>query len=81
MRTDCAHYQSRTYSGGETVRRCELDLAPEAPWRCPEDCPAYSQRLIDVTWKTSALVEPPPPADAWAVWACCCRRAWSSRWS
>ena len=30
MRTDCKHYESRTYSNGEAVRKCVLDLAPEA---------------------------------------------------
>ena len=39
MRTDCRHYESRTYGNGEAVRKCVLDLAPEAPWRCPADCP------------------------------------------
>ena len=24
-----------------------LDLAPEAPWRCPEECPRYERRMID----------------------------------
>ena len=38
MRTDCKNYESRTYPGGETVRKCNLDLAPEAPWRCPANC-------------------------------------------
>jgi len=41
MRTDCKNYESRTYDDGETVRKCNLDLAPEAPWRCPEHCSGY----------------------------------------
>jgi len=48
MRTDCRHYESRTYTSGEVVRKCRLDLAPEAPWRCPDDCPMYELRRIDV---------------------------------
>jgi hypothetical protein len=59
MREECKHFQSRTYSTGEVVRFCELDLAPEAPWRCPDDCPAYERRLADVGWVHGSLVEPP----------------------
>ena len=35
MRQDCKHYESRTYPNGETVRKCDLDLAPEAQVGCP----------------------------------------------
>jgi len=63
MRTDCKHYESRTYGSGETVRKCDLDLAPEAPWRCPDNCPAYARRLVDVNWKHGELVAPPTPAE------------------
>jgi hypothetical protein len=63
MRTDCKNYESRTYPGGETVRKCNLDLAPEAPWRCPEDCEAYAPRLTDVNWKHGTLVSPPTPDE------------------
>jgi len=70
MREDCKHFQSRTYSSGEVARFCVLDLAPEAPWRCPENCPSYERRLADVTWTHGSLVAPPtesepdePPAD------------------
>ena len=38
MRTDCKNYESRTYANGEVVRKCRIDLAPEAPWRCPDEC-------------------------------------------
>jgi len=55
MRTDCRHYESRTYSAGEVVRKCRLDLAPEAPWRCPDDCPMYERRRIDVAWNYGTL--------------------------
>jgi hypothetical protein len=46
MREDCCHYESRTYDDGEVARFCTLDLAPEAPWRCPENCPRYERILI-----------------------------------
>jgi hypothetical protein len=63
MRTDCKNYESRTYPGGETVRKCNLDLAPEAPWRCPANCPEYSPRLADINWKYGSLVAPPTPPE------------------
>lgn len=63
MRTDCKHYESRTYPSGDSVRKCDLDLAPEAPWRCPEDCPAYERRLADVGWSYGPLVTPPAPPE------------------
>jgi hypothetical protein len=63
MRTECKNYESRTYPGGETVRKCNLDLAPEAPWRCPENCSAYEPRLADVNWKHGTLVSPPTPPE------------------
>ncbi|WP_419841990.1 hypothetical protein [Candidatus Poriferisodalis sp.] len=55
MRTNCRHYESRTYPNGDTVRKCNLDLAPEAPWRCPEDCPSYSPRRLDAGWQHGSL--------------------------
>lgn len=58
MREDCKHFQSRTYASGEVARICELDLAPEAPWRCPENCPAYERRLADFGWEHGSLIEP-----------------------
>jgi hypothetical protein len=63
MRTDCKNYESRTYDDGETVRKCNLDLAPEAPWRCPENCEAYEPRLADVNWVHADLVSPPTPDE------------------
>ena len=58
MREECVHFQSRTYASGEAARFCRLDLAPEAPWRCPDDCPQYKPRLADVGWVHGSLVEP-----------------------
>ena len=47
MREDCAHYESRTYDDdGEVARFCTLGLAPEAPWRCPENCSSYERILM-----------------------------------
>ena len=63
MREECKFFESRTYRNGETVRKCDLDLAPEAPWRCPENCKAYTPRLADVDWKYGTLVTPPTPAE------------------
>lgn len=40
MKEDCKHYATRTYGSGEMVRMCRLDLAPDAPWECPENCPS-----------------------------------------
>lgn len=63
MRQECKHFQSRTYANGETVRKCALDLAPEAPWRCPDDCPAFERRLADVNWQHGTLIAPPTPDE------------------
>lgn len=63
MRQDCKQFESRTYANGETVRKCNLDLAPEAPWRCPDDCPGYERRLADVNWTHGTLVTPPTPPE------------------
>ena len=58
MREECVHFQSRTYASGEAARFCRLDLAPEAPWRCPDNCPSYRPRMADVGWVHGSLVEP-----------------------
>ena len=63
MRTDCKNYESRTYASGETVRKCNIDLAPEAPWRCPENCQGFAPRLADVNWKHGELIAPPTPPE------------------
>ena len=57
MREECKHYQSRTYASGEVARFCVLDLAPEAPWRCPTNCARYERRLADAGWTHGSLVE------------------------
>jgi hypothetical protein len=63
MRQDCKHFESRTYRNGETVRKCDLDLAPEAPWRCPADCPRFERRMADVNWAHGTLVTPKTPDE------------------
>jgi hypothetical protein len=57
MREECKHFQSRTYASGEAARFCALDLAPEAPWRCPEGCTSFQRRLADVAWEHGTLIE------------------------
>lgn len=63
MRQDCKYFESRTYPTGDTVRKCDLDIAPEAPWRCPADCPKYERRLADVAWNHGTLVTPATPEE------------------
>lgn len=63
MREECKQYESRTYANGETVRKCNLDLAPEAPWRCPDDCARFELRLADVDWSHGSLISPPVPPE------------------
>ena len=71
MREDCRHFSSRIYDDGETARFCVLDLAPEAPWRCPENCASYAQTVIDPSFEQGSLarpaVEPEPEEDADAI--------------
>ena len=65
MRTECKNFESRTYPNGDTVRKCNLDLAPDAPWRCPEPCSGFERRLADAAWTHGSLapgVTPPEPA-------------------
>ena len=63
MREECKNYESRTYADGETVRKCNLDLAPDAPWRCPDVCKGYERRLADVDWSHGSLVTPKTPDE------------------
>jgi hypothetical protein len=61
MREDCCHYETRTYDDGEVARFCTLDLAPEAPWRCPADCPRYERiMMIASDFEKGSLTDPPP---------------------
>ena len=63
MRQDCKYFESRSYANGDTVRKCDLDLAPEAPWRCPENCEKFTPRLADINWKHGSAVTPPTPDE------------------
>jgi hypothetical protein len=38
-------------------------LAPEAPWRCPDNCPKYERRLADVAWVHGSSVLPKTPEE------------------
>jgi hypothetical protein len=67
MRVECKHFESRSYANGETVRKCHLDLAPEAPWRCPEQCPRFERRLADAAWSYGTMVAPPTPPEPSSV--------------
>jgi hypothetical protein len=61
MRSECKNFESRTYASGDTVRKCNLDLAPDAPWRCPENCEKFEPRMADVAWAHGSLVPPATP--------------------
>lgn len=63
MRIECKHFESRSYPNGDTVRKCNLDLAPEAPWRCPDGCSRYERRLADAAWTHGSLIIPPTPPE------------------
>ena len=63
MRVECKHYESRTYASGEAMRMCRLDLAPDAPWRCPDDCSKYERRYVDVGFTVGSLAEHPTPTE------------------
>src|SRR3546814_17143898 len=47
MRQACKYFESRTYPHGDTVRKCDPDLAPTDQWRCPEGCPTYTPSSDD----------------------------------
>lgn len=69
MQVNCKHYESRTYATGDVARRCLLDLAPEAPWRCPDNCPSFAMRVADAGWVYGSLAageaapEPEPEGE------------------
>ena len=48
---------------GEVARFLVLDLAPEAPWRCPANCPSYEKGIIDSTFVVGSLVRPQVEAE------------------
>jgi hypothetical protein len=57
MREDCIHFESRIYASGEVARFCTLGLAPEAPWRCPDNCSRYQPSGINLA-TDAALARP-----------------------
>ena len=67
MRSECKHFESRSYPNGDTVRKCHLDLAPDAPWRCPEPCSGFERRLADAAWTHGSLVVPSTPPEPQSV--------------
>ena len=46
---------------GEVARFCTLGLAPEAPWRCPDNCSRYQPSGINLA--TDAALARPPVED------------------
>lgn len=67
MRTECKHFESRTYSNGDAMRRCRLDLAPDAPWRCPDDCVKFDHRAVDIGWAHGSVVSTATPVEPESV--------------
>jgi len=67
MRTECKNFESRTYPNGDTVRKCNIDLAPDAPWRCPESCSGYERRLADAAWTHGSLTVSKTPDEPASV--------------
>jgi hypothetical protein len=63
MKTECKHYETRTYANGDAMRKCTLDLAPDAPWRCPDNCGKYERRLADAAWVHGSAIAPRTPAE------------------
>lgn len=63
MREECKHYATRTYGTGEMVRMCRLDLAPEAPWKCPDECARYERRTWDAGWTLGKLADTTPDPE------------------
>jgi hypothetical protein len=63
MREDCRHFESRVYDSGEAARSCVLGLAPEQPWRCPDDCTHYERTVIDGTFIVGDLALAPVEAE------------------
>jgi hypothetical protein len=49
------------------MRRCKLDLAPDAPWRCPNDCAKFDHRAVDIGWAHGSVVPNAAPAEPASV--------------
>jgi hypothetical protein len=63
MRTECKNFESRSYPNGDTVPKCNHHLAPDAPWRSPENCTGYERRLADAAWTHGSLTIPATPPE------------------
>ncbi len=46
MRKNCKHYFRRTITSGGVVEACAIDVAPDAPERCPQSCPMFEKRNL-----------------------------------
>src|SRR2546430_4848549 len=57
----CRFDGSRACGSGEVIRKCRLDLAPDAPWRCPDDCPKFSRRTYAAGWTVAPPAARPTP--------------------
>ena len=62
MREDCKYFQARAYPSGDVARFCALDLAPEAPWRCPAGCPRFV-KVVGVGGASPSGIAPQPSED------------------
>ena len=62
MRIECRNYESRSYGNGEVVRKCNIDMAPEAPWRCPDPCTGFAPRS-DIAWSWGSAVGEKTPTE------------------
>ena len=67
MRTECKHFESRTYANGDAMRRCRLDIAPDAPWRCPDNCSKFDHRAVDIGWTHGSIVPTATPVEPESV--------------
>ncbi len=63
MRQDCRHFESRTFPDGDTISKCTLNLAPEAPWRCPPRCQSYERRRVAVNLSHQNIAKDPTTAE------------------
>jgi hypothetical protein len=52
VRKDCRHYSTRSTAAGDTVQRCRLGVAEQAPFACPDDCLFVEPRsLSNAGWE------------------------------
>ena len=63
MREDCKYFQMRSYRSGDVARFCALDLAPEAPWRCPTSCSRYVKQVGDARFVGGGQARPAPSEE------------------